>query len=584
MKDLIFFFFKLPPYLKIRLLLLQTAIIFTNFTEIISIALISPYIGILANKEIIFQNKILFNLYNFTNFENISSFIIFLGFAILGAIILANIFMGLVIYAGKKITNSLGNFLMVQIFQYYIHLDYESFLKDDNKFSSINNNLVIEINRFTQQALQPFIEINKKVFVVIFMISLLLLFQPKITIIIGFFVIISILTIRIISHNKLSDLGKIVTSRNKKKIKIINETFSSIREIKFLNLENKLIREFHKNNINLYNAEAIIYLFANLPKNFLEVIASTIMILFLVILYQLNTNFNELIVLMSLIAIAAYKILPALHTILFNISAFNGNIESYYQIKNQIDIVLDKNYKKTNQVDNSNIDFKDSFNKISISKVCYKFPRSENYILDEISLDFQLHKRYFITGPSGSGKSTLIDILSGILHPNKGKIYLNNQIILKENIKSLQNLISYVPQNINFFDRSLIENITLSFVDNRNVDYELIDKIIKLTDLTNFVSSLPDGINTNLGEKLDQLSGGQRQRVSIARALYRKKPILILDEATSALDFQTEKFIFENLNEFSFIKTVICSTHRKNMINKEDVLINLNQGKIELVN
>ena len=141
-------------------------------------------------------------------------------------------------------------------------------LKDDNKFSSINNNLVIEINRFTQQALQPFIEINKRVFVVLFMISLLLFFQPKITIIIGIFVIISILTIRIISHNKLSHLGKIVTSRNKKKIKLINETFSSIREIKFLNLEDKLTREFHKNNINLYNAEAIIYLFANLPKIF----------------------------------------------------------------------------------------------------------------------------------------------------------------------------------------------------------------------------------------------------------------------------------------------------------------------------
>ena len=94
---------------------------------------------------------------------------------------------------------------------------------------------------------------------------------------------------------------------------------------------------------------------------------------FLVILYQLNTNFNELIVLMSLIAIAAYKILPALHTILFNLSAFNGNIESYYQIKNQIDIVLDKNYKKCNQVDNSNIEFKDSFNKLAFQKFVINF-------------------------------------------------------------------------------------------------------------------------------------------------------------------------------------------------------------------
>ena len=101
-----------------------------------------------------------------------------------------------------------------------------------------------------------------------------------------------------------------------------------------------------------------------------------------------------------------------------------------------------------------------------------------------------------------------------------------------------------------------------------------------------FISSkkLIISVNTNLGEKLDQLSGGQRQRVSIARALYRKKPILILDEATSALDFKTEKFIFENLKEFNFIKTVICSTHRKSMINSGDVLFNLFNGKIDIVN
>lgn len=583
MKDLIFFFFKLPNYLRLRLILLQIAIIFTNFTEIVSIALISPYIGILANNEIIFENKILFYFYNLINFEHVSSFIVFLGFVILTAIILANIFMGIVIYAGKKITNSLGNFLILKIFEYYIYLDYESYLKEDNKFSSINNNLVIEVNRFTQQALQPFIEINKRVFVVLFMIALLLFFQPIITLVIGFFVIVSIATIRIISHKKLGELGKTVTNKNKKKIKIINETFSSIREVKFLNLENKLTREFHKNNINLYNAEAIIYLFANLPKNFLEVIASTIMILFLVTLYQLNTNFNELIVLMSLIAIAAYKILPALHTILFNLSAFNGNIESYYQIKNQIDLVLDNNTKP--QKINENVsNLIDHFKEISISNVSFKFPRNNSYIFKDLSLNFQIGKRYFVTGASGSGKSTLIDILSGILHPNKGEIYINESLIEKDKIKSLQNLISYVPQNINFFDRSLIENITLNFVENKKIDYDLIKKIIEITDLKSFVASLPEGLDTNLGEKLEHLSGGQRQRVSIARALYRKKPILILDEATSALDFNTEKSIFDNVNKLDYLKLIICSTHRKSMIKKEDILINIDNGKIEIIN
>ena len=462
-------------------------------------------------------------------------------------------------------------------------MNYEDYLKEDNKFSSINNNLIIEINRFTQQTIQPFIEINKRVFVVIFMISLLLFFQPFITLIIGTFVVLSVLIIKYISHRRLFELGSIITNRNKKKIKLINETFSSIREVKFLNLEDKLSREFHKNNLKLYDAEALIYLFANLPKNFLEVIASTIMILLLIILYQLNTNFNELIILMSLVAIAAYKILPALHTILFNLSALNGNIESYYQIKNQIDIVLDNNKDQNDKIEKHKLDITFEFDRISLLQVNYKFPRSEDYTLSNVSLDFQPNKKYFITGSSGSGKSTLIDILSGILHPNSGKIYVNNKLISRDNIKLLQNLISYVPQNINFFDRSLVENITLNFVDNKKIDYDLVDKIINLVDLGSFISSLPDGLHTNLGEKLDQLSGGQRQRVSIARALYRKKPILILDEATSALDFQIEKLIFKNIGEFDFVKTIICSTHRKSMITSNDTLINIVNGKIEVM-
>ena len=156
-------------------------------------------------------------------------------------------------------------------------------------------------------------------------------------------------------------------------------------------------------------------------------------------------------------------------------------------------------------------------------------------------------------------------------------------MIEKDEIKILQNLISYVPQNINFFDRSLIENITLNFVENKKIDYDLIKKIIEITDLESFVASLPEGLDTNLGEKLEQLSGGQRQRVSIARALYRKKPILILDEATSALDFNTEKNIFDKVNKLDYIKLIICSTHRKSMIKKEDILINIDNGKIEIV-
>ena len=224
------------------------------------------------------------------------------------------------------------------------------------------------------------------------------------------------------------------------------------------------------------------------------------------------------------------------------------------------------------------------FESIVLKNVNYSFPRNNFLTLKNISFNFKAGERYYLTGSSGSGKSTLIDILSGILAPNSGEIILNGVTINKENIKLLQNQISYVPQNINFFDRSLIENITLNFVDNKKIDLDLVNEIIKITNLSDFISSLPNGLETNLGEKLDQLSGGQRQRVSIARALYRKKPILILDEATSALDFNTEKLIVENIKDLKFIKTIICATHRKNIIKDNDSLLEIVEGNIERIN
>ncbi len=209
----------------------------------------------------------------------------------------------------------------------------------------------------------------------------------------------------------------------------------------------------------------------------------------------------------------------------------------------------------------------------------HKYSEKIDYALNIKNLKIDLSNNFYLIGETGSGKSTLMDIFSGILIQSEGLIYLNDNRSLnyKNNIK---NLISYVPQSINFFNRSLIENITLSFLDNKEIDLDWVNKLIKLLSLEDLVNSLPNGIFTDLGENLHQLSGGQRQRVSIARALYKKKPILLLDEATSALDIHIEKKILENVKKLDFIKSFINSTHRLTVINENDNVIKLKNGSV----
>ena len=551
----------------------------TNFAEITSIAIISPFIGIIADNKKIFENQILHFIYIKFEFSNISNFIIFIGISIVILILLSNIFLVLVTYFTKRILNNLTNFMLTNLYEYYIKLDYSEFSSKKNSISTISSKLINEVIRITNNTIVSFFEINKRIFAVIIMFSILLYFQTTISLILMFFALLAFAIVFFGFHSEVKKKGKIITEKNKVRISLINEAFNAIREVKFLHAENTLIREFFKNNLIMLKADIFVYLTANLPKYILEVLAASAIISIVIYLYIIQTNIYELVLILSLIGVAAYKLLPAIHTILFNLGVFNGNIDAYESIKKEFEIILVKSKKNVNNI-SKNVNFK-NFNptKITFDKIKHQYSEKLDLALNIEKLDIELTKNYFIIGETGSGKSTLMDILSGILKQTNGTIYLNNSkdLLYKENIS---NHITYIPQSINFFNRPLVDNISLSFLDNKSADMDWINKLTEILFLEELIESLPDGINTDLGENLFQLSGGQRQRISIARALYKRKSILLLDEATSALDIKIEKQILENVKKLDFIKSFINSTHRLSVINENDNVIKLENGSV----
>jgi ABC-type multidrug transport system fused ATPase/permease subunit len=183
-----------------------------------------------------------------------------------------------------------------------------------------------------------------------------------------------------------------------------------------------------------------------------------------------------------------------------------------------------------------------------------------------------------IMGPSGAGKSTIVDVLLGLLHVKSGDILCDGANIFS-NYDSWLAQIGYIPQSIYLVDESIRENIAFG-IDADQIDDNRIWQVMEEAQLAEFVRSLPEGLDTKIGDRGVRLSGGQRQRIGIARALYHNPEILVFDEATSALDNETEAAVMEAINSFHGKKTMVIIAHRLNTIEKCDVIYEVKDEKI----
>jgi ABC-type multidrug transport system fused ATPase/permease subunit len=222
-----------------------------------------------------------------------------------------------------------------------------------------------------------------------------------------------------------------------------------------------------------------------------------------------------------------------------------------------------------------------SLNKsISLNNISYTYPNTSIPTLKNINLSISAKTTVGFVGATGSGKTTTIDIILGLLEPQKGTLEVDGKIITRQNVKSWQRSIGYVPQHIYLSDDTISSNIAFG-VPSKDINFRSVKKVAKIAQLDEFVTKeLPQKYQTNIGERGIRLSGGQRQRIGIARALYHNPQVLILDEATSALDNQTEAAVMDALNNLNKDITIIIIAHRLNTVKNCDIIFKLNKGQV----
>ena len=575
MKTLIKLLSLLTPHEQKRAGLLLIMMIIMALLDMIGVASILPFMSVLTNPDIvetnIFLNK-LFNISNIFGVENNQDFLFALGILVFIILVTSLIFKALTTYLQLRFVLMRGYSISKRLVHGYLHQPYSWFLNQNSQ--DLGKNILSEVDNVISGGIQPFMNLISQVLVTFAIISLIIMSDPKLALIVGFTLggIYGLFFYFIRSY--LDRIGKIRLKFNLMRFKLVGEAFGASKEIKVGGLEQTYVQKFSNAARNTALTQASAGAINLLPRFLLEIIAFGSILLIILYMMAQTGNFNNSLPIISLYVFAGYRLMPAVQLIFSSLAKLTFVGASLDNLNKDI-----KNFKPIDENNDQNIL---PFNKkITLKNIHYNYPNTSRTALKDFNLNISAKSTVGLIGKTGSGKTTTVDIILGLLEPQKGTLELDGQVITKKNLKSWQRSIGYVPQHIFLSDDTVEGNIAFG-VDPKEINQESIIKASKISNLHEFViDELPKKYQTKIGERGIRLSGGERQRIGIARALYHNPKVLILDEATSALDNQTEKVVMEAVNNLRKDITIILIAHRLSTVKKCDKIFLLEKGQIK---
>jgi ABC-type bacteriocin/lantibiotic exporter with double-glycine peptidase domain len=548
-------------------------ILLAAFIDTLGVASILPFIYLLTNPQMIFDNKFLYGIYQLstlTKVSNINEFLFFCGIIIILLLTLAAALrvtsQSLQIRFYTNLEYNIGK----RIIDGHLHKPYSWFL--DKNSIKILKNVFSETNIIIHQTIVPVLNLISHSTIVLFLFILLLLINFTVTIISIFCFSFAYILIFYSLRKLLKKISLESLKKNEERYLIASDIFSGIKEIKLAGSEQLFVKKFSETARSFAKNQYLALIVGLLPRHFIELIAfGGIVILILV---TLEDKFLGLLPMITLFSFAGYRILPGLQQIYNAISQINFSNSNFNNLFDEF------NSFKLNNLDDlkNNISFNES---IILENINFNYPNSNNLVLKNINLVIPVFSKTGIIGSTGSGKTTCVDVILGLLQPQQGNLMIDGNIINLTNIHSWQRKIGYVPQQIYLQDTTIANNIAFGN-HKENINKENLIQAAKIANLHEvIINKFPNQYDTIIGERGIKLSGGQRQRIGIARALYNKPEVLILDEGTNALDHETEKSIIEEIGNFENKMTIILVTHRLKSLKNCNIIYLLEEGKIK---
>ena len=564
------------PRERMQAVMVFFASLATAFVQAFGVASIFPFINVVMNSDIVGQNKWLFLLYNKLNFRDINSFILFLGIAVFLIVIFSGTISAITTWAKTRFTLGKNHSLSRRLLTVYLNQPYEYFLQKNS--SELSKNILSEVNQLTSQLLMALFDILINGLMVVVILGMLFIVDVAVTIGAIIFLGGSYGIINYFVKNKLKEIGRGRLEANRGRFRMANEALTSIKTTKIMGIESYFLNNYsnYSGKFARYNVFASVV--GEIPRYLLEAVAFGGIVFFVILMIAREGKVVEFIPLLSLYAFAAYRIIPALNRL------FNSTATVYYNIaivdkiyEDMIEITLPKKIQPKPDANKPEL----SFNRnIKLQNIRFSYHDSSCEVINNINLTIPKNNVIGLAGPTGCGKTTLVDIILGLLKPQKGKILVDDIEINDENIIIWQRKIGYVPQEIYLSDDSISKNIAFG-VPEKEISDEQVQYVAQIAAIDNFIENeLPQQYDTIIGERGIRLSGGQRQRIGLARALYRNPEVLVLDEATSSLDGTTEEHVLKAIQSAAHTRTVIMIAHRLNTLKDCDQIYVLEKGSI----
>lgn len=553
---------------KFQLSILVILMIIGSLAEVISIGAVVPFLGVLIAPESIFNNPSFSLFITYFEYDKPNDLIFPITIIFIFASILSALIRILMTFLNTKLAFRIGVDFSIKMFGNSMYQPYSTHVNENS--SEIINTITAKATNTIFNFLMPILIITSSSILVFAIIYTLAYINPLIAIYsFGGIGIIYILISRIASST-LRYNGILVADQTTKVIKTVQESLGGIRDIILDSNQKTFIDIFASYDKSLRNAQGNNAIIMLTPRYLLEGLS---LLVIAVVAYSFSTggNLENTVPVLGAVALGAQKVLPHLQ----GIYGAWSQIRSGEAILDDALFLLDQKIKKTDSLQKE-IYFDKN---ISINNISFGYGgKKDQYVIKNFSHVIKKGSRTGIIGSTGTGKSTLVDIIMGLLQPSLGNISIDDKEINENNMHIWRSKIAHVPQSIFLTDSSISENIAFGNKKS-NIDYKKLQEVVEQSQLTDFINSLPDGLNTNVGERGVKLSGGQRQRIGIARALYKNAELIIFDEATSALDTATEKEIMKSIENLSNHLTLIIIAHRLSTLEQCDEILDLSSKK-----
>jgi ABC-type multidrug transport system fused ATPase/permease subunit len=556
----------LSPEERKKAKLLLVMIFIMGILDTLGVVSILPFIAILSNPQLVETNIFLKNLYvtaGKLGIESFDQFMLMLGFFFFFIFVITLLFKAFVTYLNLHFSYMKQHTIGERLTNSYLFREYSWFLKRNS--ADLGKNILSDVNTVVDQAIIPLMQLISQG-----TISILFIIDPIVALVVLCVLGGSYGLILKTSSSLLERIGKSRLKNNHDRFVTIREVFDAVKEIKLSGLEEFYLRRFNVCSIMNAKLQAKAQVISQIPRFVLEVVAFGGLMLIVITIIHRNDNILTALPMIVLYAFAGYRLIPCLQQVYFSIVHIRymaPTINNLHKDFNKLPKII-KNQQKSKMM------LKKS---IILKNIYYHYPNLNKPFLEGLNLTIPAFNVIGLSGVTGSGKTTILNLIIGLLEPQKGTIEIDGQIINEANLRNWQRSIGYVPQQIYLAEDTVCANIAFG-QDQKNIDHEAVERVAKIVNMHEFITKeLPQQYHTILNRD-SNLSGGQRQLIGIARALYQNPQVLILDEATNALDKTTERVVVDSLLKLKNTTTSILVSHSNSVLVKCDKIFMLDKG------